>query len=423
MHNNKIKGKYMLKNKKILIFVSGSIAIYKVLFLIRALRKEGALIRIVATKSALKFITPLSFETLSNTTLLHDNNESWVIDNVIDNKNLLHDPYNAPLNHIGYAKWANLALFAPASVNSINKLSQGIADNIYLSCAIALPHIPKLIAPSANTFMLNNQATKISIKTLKEHGYDIINPEYGSLACGDNGNGAMANTEEIMFRIKKALQENTYWKNKKVIITGGGSSEAIDSIRHISNNSSGLQACNLALALYYLGANVTLISSKLPLNLPNDINIINVVSSKDYHEAIIKNVDTNKTYLFMVAAISDYIPIKKDGKLKKKDLGDTMLLELYENTDILKSLEINNLVKIAFKAECDIENAKQNAINTLISKQCSMVCLNIITQYNKGFGSEKNELYLFTKDSEKYIKGTKFDISIMLCNHIQELNL
>ncbi len=410
----------MLKDKKILIFVSASIAVYKILTLIRLLRKEGALVRVIATKNTLKFVTPLSFETLSNTTLLHDDNENWTIHDTSFNSNI-HEP---PLNHIGYAKWADLALFAPASANSINKLSHGIADNIYLSCALALPNIPKIIAPSANTFMLENKATQNSIRILKEYGYTIIDSRYSSLACGDVGNGAMADIEEILFEIKKALQKKSYWENQHVIITGGGSSEAIDSIRHISNNSSGLQACNLALALYYFGANVTLISSKIPINLPKSINIINVVSSKDYYESIIKNIHGNtKTYLFMAAAISDYIPTKKEGKLKKKDIGDKMMLELHENIDILKSLTMKNLVKIAFKAECDTENAKQNAINALISKQCSMICLNIITKDNMSFGNTHNELYILTKDSQRYTKGSKLDISMDICNYIQELHI
>lgn len=421
----------MLKDKKILIFVSGSIAIYKILMLIRALRKEGALVRIVATQSALKFIMPLSFETLSNTPLLYDSNECWASTPHTDSINTLESHIqrdsNPPQNHIGYAKWADIALFAPLTANSLNKLANGIADNIYLATALALPNIPKLLAPSANTLMLENPITQKNIEILKNSGYEIINPALGMLACGDVGNGAMADIETMLFALRKANFNNPYWRDQYVIVTGGGSIEEIDSVRCISNHSSGMQASNLALALYYLGAKVIFISSKSPIILPPSIKHIQVKSSKDYENALnhtIESINENeKIYLFMAAAISDYIPHKREGKLKKKDLGDTMTLELHENKDILATLKAKNLVKIGFKAECDKENAKQNAKNALIKKQCSMMCLNIISESNMSFGAIHNELYLITKDSEKYIQGTKLEVSFEICAYLQILGV
>ena len=437
----------LLKDKKILIFVSGSIAIYKILQLIRLLRKNGALVRIIATKSALKFITQLSFETLSGTILLHDENENWIdiesgnIENIAQ-ANHLNDcnnkdttknitDFKPKVNHIGYAKWADIALFAPITANSINKLANGIADNIYLSSALALPDIPKLFAPSANTFMLKNKATQSSIQKLQSNGYEIIQPVFGSLACGDVGDGAMASVETILFTIIRACYKNAYWQDKKVVVTGGGSSEAIDSVRCVSNNSSGLQACNIALALYYLGANVTLISSKFPIVLPHFIKTITVTSSSDYeiaiNETIFKYKDSikssEKIYLFMAAAISDYIPEKKEGKLKKQDIGSKMTLQLYENKDILATLQGQNLVKIGFKAEYDSPNAKTNAYDALTKKQCNMICLNIINEDNMSFGNTHNKLYLITKDSEKYIQGSKLEVSLEICLHLQTLGI
>ena len=419
----------MLKDKKILIFVSGSIAIYKILTLIRSLRKDGALVRVVATQSALKFITPLSFETLSNTPLLHDSNECWASMPYTDSNTLesnMQKDSNPPQNHIGYAKWADIALFAPLTANSLNKLANGIADNIYLSTALALPNIPKILAPSANTLMLGNPITQNNIEILKNSGYEIINPALGMLACGDIGNGAMADTETMLFALKKAVFNNPYWQDKYAIVTGGGSIEEIDSVRCISNHSSGMQASNLALALYYLGAKVIFISSKSPIILPSSIKHIQVKSSKDYENALKHTIDSiknEKIYLFMAAAISDYIPHKREGKLKKKDLGDTMTLNLYENKDILASLKANNLIKIGFKAECDKENAKINAKNALIKKQCVMMCLNIISESNMSFGATHNELYLITKDSEKYIQGTKLEVSFEICAYLQTLGV
>ncbi|RDU73387.1 bifunctional phosphopantothenoylcysteine decarboxylase/phosphopantothenate--cysteine ligase CoaBC [Helicobacter aurati] len=384
----------MLKNKKILLFLGGSIAVYKSLLLIRSLIKEEAEIRVIASSSALKFITRLSIETLSKTVLLTEDSECWHTESNV------YTP-----NHINYAKWADIALFAPITANSLNKLAHGIADNIYLSSALALPDIPKLLAPSANTQMLENPITQASIQTLQQNGYTIIPSQEGNLACGEIGNGAMADIEEITFALKKAVYTRDFWRNKKVLITGGGSSENIDSIRCITNHSSGLQACNLALALYFLGAKVSLISSQIPLKMPNDITIIKVYSSKDYLDSLQQQIAQNNTtqekiYLFMAAAISDYIPHSKQGKIKKREMGPTMWLELYENIDILQTLNEKNLIKIAFKAECDTDNAKRNAVSLLDSKNCAMVCLNIIANDNKAFGSENNTLYVLHKKSE-----------------------
>lgn len=419
----------MLKNKRILIFVSGSIAVYKVLDLIRILRKHSALVRVIATKNALKFINPITFEALCNAPLLHDDNEAW------DNLDSIES--NPALNHIGYAKWAQIAIFAPASANSINKLANGIADNIYLSSALALRNIPKLIAPSANTFMLENKITQENLQKLKLNGFEIIESRIDLLACGDRGNGALASIDDIFYHIKKAiytfypLESNldsirlsTFWQDKNVIVTGGGSSEDIDDIRCISNNSSGIQASNLALALFYLGAKVRFITSKVPFILPSNIEIIRVKTSKNYIDSInsiIKNIESNDIYLFMVAAISDYIPEKKEGKIKKQEIGKELILNLKQNIDILESLKNKKLIKIGFKAECDCKNAIQNAKKILDSKGCKAVCLNIINEKNKAFGESKNEISFITKNEILNFSGDKFDIAMQICKQVSLL--
>lgn len=453
--------KSILKNKRILLFVSGGIAIYKALDLIRILRKNGAFVRVVASESALKFINPITFESLSGTPLLYDSNESWSFseDKAIDS-NITQNP---PLNHIGYARWAQLALFVPITANSINKLANGIADNMYLNTAIALRKIACLIAPSANTFMLENPATKANIERLRNFGYKIIESRSDILACGDVGNGAMASIDEIIFRLLKELYlqdfkfyfdsnlkgvfqnldsinlqnlnsnfNERFWRNKRVIITAGSSSEPIDDIRCISNNSSGLQGANLALALYFLGAKVVLITSKTPLKLPKDIVIKNVITSNDYLESLRESMRAikGKVFLFMSAAISDYIPEAKIGKMKKDSIGAEFDLHLKQNIDILQYLDSNDfkqsckkikLIKIAFKAECDESKAIANAKKLLDSKNCFAVCLNIINAQNRVFNSDYNEIYFITKDSIIKLKGSKFNISLALlaifCNY------
>lgn len=451
----------MLKNMRILIFVSGSIAIYKTLELIRILRKNNALVRVVATKNALKFINPITFEALSNTPLLSDNNEVWFdsIESSLLESSLLDSQNALKKNHIGYAKWAQIALFAPISANCINKLANGIADNIYLSTALALRNIPRLLAPAANTFMLDNIITQENLVKLKQNGYKIIESRSDILACGDKGNGAMADINEIIFAINKEIYNfypmpiifnekldnlesldskslSQFWCNKNVIVTAGGSSEDIDDIRCITNHSSGIQGANLALALYYLGAKVRFITSKIPFLLPRNIEIISVKTSKDYNDAINKVIDSMKSksekiFLFMVAAISDYIPQKVNGKIKKQDTGEILELKLSKNKDILSSLDSKKLVKIAFKAECDSKNAKNNAKKLLDSKGCAAVCLNIINKKNKAFGETQNEIYFIAKspaiDSKKpnfleiKLIDEKFNISLQILTLLKNI--
>lgn len=433
----------VLNGKKVLIFVSGSIAIYKTLEIIRILRKNGAFVRIVASKNALKFINSITFEALSGTALLCDNNESWAQDSILKSSNIPNfiesnfpDSILVAQNHIGYAKWADIALFAPISANSINKLANGIADNIYLSTALALRNIPKLIAPAANTYMLHNVTTQENLEKLKLLNYKIIESKSDILACGDKGDGAMANIDEIIFNISKEIynfypinilenSKNTnskilsqFWKDKFVIVTAGGSSEDIDDIRCISNHSSGLQGVSLALALFYLGAKVTLITSKISFSLPLKIKTILAITSKDYNNTINEVIDSiesnHKIFLFMVAAISDYIPQKVSGKIKKESVGSTLNLALKENIDILKSLEnrkdSKRLVKIAFKAECAAPNSKEaiaNAKKALLAKNCHAICLNIINKKNKAFLQPTNEIYFIAKNIESKLQDSK----------------
>lgn len=424
-----------LKDKRILIFISGAIAAYKILYLIRMIKKEGGFVRVVATKKALSFIGVTTLEALSEDRVLSDRSECW----------------SSGLNHIQYAKWAELALFAPLTMNSLAKLSSGIADNVYLSTALALTTKKKLVAPCANTFMIENPISMANLDKLSSFGFEIISPIEGLLACGDYGSGAMEGEGEILSRMKRAFFRDDFWNDKRVIITGGGSSEEIDDIRCISNNSSGLQASSLAVALFYLGARVSFISSKFPITLPNAIKKIYVKSSKDYLDALqkeilqneldiqslenfsdSKNVNKNeKFYLFMAAAISDFIIEKTNGKIKKENI-DNLNLSLSKNIDILGSIDSKYLIKIGFKAEClsfdELEDDKiskniafNNARKMLDSKNCAAVCLNIITKNHVVFGSNNNSISIFSKDKKALFNGNKLEVSLKIAQFIKNL--
>jgi phosphopantothenoylcysteine decarboxylase/phosphopantothenate--cysteine ligase len=394
----------LLKDKNILMGVTGSIAIYKTLELIRLLVKADASVRVVMSEEAKRFITPLTFEAISQNEVLHVGTESWSNDK----------------NHIHIGKWADTFIIAPISANSINKLACGISDNLLLQTVLAF-NKKVLIAPSANTNMLLHPSTKESLKKLEAFGYTIIQAQNKLLACNDKGIGAMAEPKEIFFQICKSILRDDFWSDKDVIITGGGTKEKIDDVRYISNNSSGKMAYNLALVAYIMGANVTFISTNEVDNLPSDINFILAPSSSELSKALEKNL-TKNSYLFMVAAVSDYICEEVySGKLKKSKLGKNFDLKLTKNIDILQAIDKTNIKTIGFKAEFDKQNALKSAKNMLKEKNLDAVCLNTIEDKN-SFGSDNNEITLITKNSQTILPlASKLRISFEILDKLKNI--
>ncbi len=252
-----------LHGKKILIGVSGSIATYKACELVRLYVKAGADVRVIMTESAKRFVSPLTFEALSANAVLHEETESWSSD----------------LNHIAIGEWADLFVLAPATANTINKLSNGIADNLLLQTALAFDKM-MLLCPAANTRMIENPVTVASMKLLKLHRIEVVEPQTKLLACNTVGNGAMADPETIFAVSLKHLFEDEYWKNRRVVVTGGGTIEKIDDVRYLSNFSSGKMAEALVTALYAKGADVCYITSREPQSIP-PVHVIKVESAED----------------------------------------------------------------------------------------------------------------------------------------------
>ena len=416
----------LLTNKNILVAATGSIAVYKTLELIRLYVKAGANVKVILTQSAKKFVTPLAFETISQHNILDDTNENW-------NKNSID-------NHIAIGKWADIFVIAPATANTINKLSNGIADNILLETAIAYPRI-KLLCPAANTHMINNPITKQSLKNLQLCNFKIIQSQVKELACRDIGNGAMAEVEDIFHATLKELLTDSYWLDRKVVLNGGGTIEKIDDVRYISNFSSGKMAANLATALYYKGADVCLITTQ-HLDIPKEIHTLDVQNTKEMYKYVQSNIDLakkgkmtssqfennnemeliqKKPYFFSVAAVSDYVPkTTQSGKIKKASIGDKWNLELEKNIDILDSVEKKGIYTVGFKAEMDNNTAKENASNMLKTKNIDAVCLNLINNEN-NFGSNTNEIELITKISTTPLeKDTKLNISFKILEQLKE---
>jgi len=357
---------------RVLIGVTGSIAAYKTCELVRLFIKRGDEVRVVMSEAATKFVTPLTFEALTRNKVLIEKNEDW----------------SNELNHIDYAKWADIYIIAPATANTVNKAANGIADNLLLQTYLACP-APVLFAPAANTNMYLHPTTQESFKKL-----NIIEANAGLLACGDEGIGKMAEPEEIFLKALREVYKDEFWQNKKVTVTAGGSIEKIDDVRFISNFSSGKMGEALAKAFYIKGADVTLISSK-EHNLTKDIKQINVKSADEYLKAILED---NPDFLIMAAAIADFKPKYIPGKLKKEQIGEKLMLELEKNTDILEALKDKNFKKIGFKAERDENNALKYAKNALKKKNLDAICLNLLTK--NDFGSDENEVIFITKDKE-----------------------
>ncbi|MGN8391097.1 bifunctional phosphopantothenoylcysteine decarboxylase/phosphopantothenate--cysteine ligase CoaBC [Helicobacter pylori] len=410
----------LLENKRVLLLVSGSIAAYKSLELTRLLFKSGVSIQVVMSKGAKKFIKPLSFEALSHHKVLHDRNEKWYY----NHQNKLHH------NHIACATSADLLIFAPLSANSLSKIAHALADNTisatFLACAS-----PKILAPSMNTNMLNSPIIQSNLKRLKDSNHIILDTKNALLACDTKGDGAMAEPLEILFKATQTLLKDAYFENREVIVMGGASVEKIDSVRVISNLSSGIQASALALSLYFKGAKVTLIASSFPTPLPKEIASVLVSDTASYENALnnaAKNLQKHalKPLLFNLAAISDYVPKTSfNHKLKKSELGETLNVECVQNKDLLASINPNQFVKIGFKAEDDQQNAIKNAQNLLKpsqdnGKDCSVAALNLIKD-SRPFGSLENELWLFShKKTQKIPSMNKLEASFKILDFIKD---
>ena len=391
-----------LNGRSLLLGVTGSISAYKACDLARLFVKAGADVHVVMSPSARRFVSPLTFEALTRNPVLTEESESW----------------SSNLNHIDMGKKADVFIIAPATANTLNKLSKGIADNILLQTALAFKGT-LLVAPAANTQMLKNHYTEGSIKMLRVNDIIVIDPQSKQLACGDTGEGALADPEDIFFETAKAMLIDPFWKDRRVVVTGGGTREKIDEVRYISNYSSGKMAKAVALSLYLRGADVCYITTKESDDLPRDIYTIDVESAEemlDYtvdairvaKKGVMSKASMNSAdprmliqktpFLFMVAAVSDYKPtFPQNGKLKKSMLGETWTLELTQTPDILSSINKDGIRTVAFKAEMDEAHGLENAKALLDAKEVDAVCYNLLSG-SDSFGTDSNEIEFITPD-------------------------
>ena len=368
----------MLKNKKILLAVCGSIAFYKAYEILSLLKKQGADVHVALSDGALEFCSVSGFEALSEHKILSSQTQNW----------------QDGVNHIAYSKM-DLVLIAPASVNTINKLTAGICDNVFMQTLIAASHVPLVVAPAANNNMIEHFATQNSLEILKKNGALVVEPVLKTLACGDVGKGGLASPEVIVEAAIKRLSKPLF-AGKKVVITGGATTEKIDDVRAITNFSSGKMARALARAFYYAGADVKLLASFETSSEP--FLSLKFSSSSELLE-LCKSECEGANLLVMCAAVSDFVPTKTHGKIKKEDVRESLNLDLKRNVDILQSLKEFKCKKIGFKLEISNESALKSARSMLEKKGLDAVCLNILGEKN-GFASEQNEVNFITRGGE-----------------------
>ena len=374
-----------LNNKKILLIICGGISAYKSLDLIRIFRKNGANIKTILTKSAEKFVTPLSVVSLS---------QEKVYTDIFDYNN------ESEMDHISLSRWADIILIAPATANTISKLSNGLAED--LATTVILASNKKIFfAPAMNVRMWEHISNKQNVEKLKEYGYLMIGPGIGDMACGEYGEGRMSSADEIYNEINNFFKNLNNNRKIKALVTAGPTIEPIDPVRFISNRSSGKQGYEIANALAENGYDTTLISGPTNLQKPNKVNLIKVDTAEQMLKQTLKNLPADVA--IFAAAVSDFKVRKyNETKIKKRE---EIEIGLKKNTDILNFVSKHNSLRpklvIGFSAET--ENLDVNSKIKLIEKNCDWIIANDISDKTIGFNSDFNRISIFYKNKKEEI--------------------
>lgn len=380
----------MIQGKKIILGVTGSIAAYKVAFLIRLLKKEGADVQVLMTESACDFITPLTLATLSQrpviTSGFEQSNGEW------------H-------SHIEMGLWADILLIAPVSANTLSKMANGLADNILIATYLAA-RCPVFFAPAMDLDMFLHPATQGNIQKLLSYGNHLIAPGEGDLASGLTGEGRMEEPAAIVEILKSWFRQTKDFKGCKVLVSAGPTYEAIDPVRFIGNYSSGKMGFTIAEEFAKRGATVTLIAGPVNQCSSNNIERIDVTTAEQMFHACM-NVYQDADIVVMTAAVADFTPVKVSPvKIKKSDA--TLVVELKPTLDILKEMgyiKKKGQLLIGFALESDNERVNANA--KLIAKNCDLIVLNSLNDEGAGFGNTTNKITIFSASGEEFAFDTK----------------
>lgn len=393
-----------LHNKKILLIVSGGIAAYKILDLIRNLKKKNCEIKTILTESAKEFVTNLSIASLS---------QNKVYDNKFDISNELE------MDHIALSRWCDIILIAPATANLLSRLASGSADD-FISTVVSAANKDIFLVPAMNVEMWNNPATQDNIKKLLNFNYKFIGPISGELACGEIGEGKMSSINEIEKTLEYYfIKKNKKFNKQKALVTAGPTREYLDPVRYLSNESSGKQGFEIAKKLLEVGFDTTLVTGPTNINYPKELNVIKVISAQQMLDACQNLLPVD--IAVCAAAIVDFNPEYKNEKIKKDELSEYNL-KLKKNIDILEYLSNHNKNRpklvIGFAAET--ENILENALKKLNKKNCDWIIANDVSDKSIGFNSDDNEVMIIYKNQkiEKISKVSKTEIASEITNRI-----
>ena len=378
----------MLSGKKILIGVTGSIAAYKAILLVRLLIKAGAEVKVIMTPSAKDFVSPLTFSTVSKNEVLIDlfNETSWA-------------------NHVNLGRWADVMLIAPLSCNTLAKMANGFCDNLLLAVYLSAT-CPVIVAPAMDEDMWHHASTKLNIDKIKSFGNNIIPVENGELASGLFGDGRMAEPEQILQYLQVFFFSSKELEGKKILVTAGPTHEAIDPVRFISNHSTGKMGVAIAEEFAERGADVTLILGPSNIDVSKNIQTVKVTSAQQMYDACINNF-SKKDITVMAAAVADYMP-RDFSSTKIKKTEDVIPLNLKRTNDILKEMgEQKNKDQILVGFALETNNEKENALSKLEKKNLDLIVLNSLNDEGAGFSTNTNKITIFDKNGNEFNFGKK----------------
>ncbi|MEO6219863.1 MAG: bifunctional phosphopantothenoylcysteine decarboxylase/phosphopantothenate--cysteine ligase CoaBC [Ginsengibacter sp.] len=392
----------MLKGKKILLCVTGSIAAYKAVILLRMFIKAEAEVKVIMTNAAKDFVSPLTFSTLSKNNVLSDlfDDDTWA-------------------DHVSLGRWADLIVIAPASCNTIAKMANGICDNLLVAVYLSATS-PVVIAPAMDEDMWHHPTTKNNIEILKLNGDQIVHVNDGELASGLIGEGRMAEPEEIIHLLNKIFSLKSILKGKTALVTAGPTYEAIDPVRFIGNYSSGKMGVAIAKELNERGAKVYLVLGPSSINPPLEINTVRVTTASEMYEVTFKYFD-KCDIIVMAAAVADYKPENTAKHKIKKDDDELLTLKMSKTKDILfkaGELKTKNQVLVGFALET--ENAKDNALKKLLAKNADLIVLNSLKDEGAGFGYNTNKITIFERNGVQHFfeKKLKDEVAADIVNTI-----
>ncbi len=369
-------------NKNILLCVTGGIAVYKAVSLTSKLTQSGANVKVIMTKSAQKFVTPLTFQAISRNPVYTD---------TFDEK----EPES--IAHIDVADWADLIIVAPATANTIGKLANGIADDM-ISTTLLAATAPVWVAPAMNVHMYDHPAVKRNIQTLASFRYEFIEPSEGYLACGYVGKGRLEEPEKIVELVQHFFLEEKPLKGKRILITAGPTRESVDPVRFFTNRSTGKMGYSLAKEAVKLGATVTLVSGPVHLEPPTGLTMINVTTAEEMYEVTLNSFE-EQDVVIKTAAVADYRPVDISNNKMKKSEGE-LTINLERTKDILATLghKKTHQFLVGFAAETD--NVEQYAREKLRRKNADMIVANNVLVEGAGFGTDTNEVVMYMKSGE-----------------------